>query len=208
MALAFDKQVDLVIDEFLSPEARRETFVMAARDLLRESLDLNRAGLGFEPEFEQVVDGSAGRALESVRIPNGVVVFRFAIQAAAVDFISESLQRLSPFASGDYQDSHVLLVNGSQVSPPVEIDVDDVISFTNLLPYARKIEQGLSSQAPDGVYEVVAAMARRRFRSFLDVKFSYVNYLGAGPGGPRSRQGGPRTQAGDDRFPTITVIRK
>jgi hypothetical protein len=50
----------------------------------------------------------------------------------------------------------------------------------NTQPYARKIEKGLSPAAPDGVYEVVAALAKRRFGNIASIKFSYRAPLAGG----------------------------
>ena len=45
--------------------------------------------------------------------------------------------------------------------------------FLNAQSYARKIERGQSSQAPDGVYEAVAAMAARRFGNVARIRFGF-----------------------------------
>ena len=45
---------------------------------------------------------------------------------------------------------------------------------------------GLSNQAPDGVYQVVAKMAQRRFGNSLRIKFSYRNLSGVVPRGPNA----------------------
>jgi hypothetical protein len=45
--------------------------------------------------------------------------------------------------------------------------------FINTQPYARKLEKGASSQAPDGVYQSVAVLASRRFGNIAKVRFGY-----------------------------------
>jgi hypothetical protein len=45
--------------------------------------------------------------------------------------------------------------------------------FVSTVPYARKIERGLSPQAPDGVYQVVAVLAQKRFGNVARIRFSY-----------------------------------
>jgi hypothetical protein len=50
--------------------------------------------------------------------------------------------------------------------------------FVSVAPYARRIERGWSRQAPDGVYQAVAALARRRFGSLAMVQFTYRGVSG------------------------------
>ena len=52
----------------------------------------------------------------------------------------------------------------------------------NAQPYARKIERGQSDQAPDGVYEGVATLAKRRFGNVAFVGFGYRSFPGGAVG--------------------------
>jgi hypothetical protein len=92
-------------------------------------------------------------------------------------------------------------------------DFDEIV-FVNVTPYARKIEKGLSDQAPDGVYEAVAALAARRFGNIVKVRFSFrsPNFGGinswaakAGAGGRGSR--GANAEARLRRQPAIVLTR-
>ena len=47
----------------------------------------------------------------------------------------------------------------------------DEYVFINTVPYARKIERGSSSQAPDGVYQAVAMLARDRFGNVARITY-------------------------------------
>jgi hypothetical protein len=60
-------------------------------------------------------------------------------------------------------------------------------TFINTVPYARKIERGSSRQAPDGVYQAVANLARRKFTKLAKITFSYRTVLG-GTGGAKSER--------------------
>src|SRR5262249_33497792 len=109
-----------------------------------------------------------------------------------------------PFRTGRYQRSHRLYADGSQVDPEGgEVPEASEYIFINTQPYARKIERGLSSQSPEGVYQVVAAMALRLFSDIADIIYTF-RYPPDGPRRPRTRRGRFRPQR-DLRNPAIVV---
>lgn len=184
----------------------------AARAAFRDAQSRNKAELGFEPPFQWFVDGRASENLRSVK-RGGRIECRFDVAGGllekAVDLAVAEFTRLAPVGSppedkhpGLYRRSLLLLVNGTQRdarrSGTVRFKRGDVVSLTNLLPYARRIERGWSRQAPNGVMEKVMMIVRRRHGSLLRVRFSYESYARAGAVlGRRAKRA--------SQYPTITI---
>lgn len=178
---AFSRDLQVMTKETLSPEARRKMIAQVARDALAEAQAQNRAALGRVPEHQTFVDRRQGAPLESVDPDRGVIVFAFEITTLASEMMEEIGRLLvlnSPVLTGEYQKSHTLYADG------VEVDRFDPLAkvsewvFTTAVPYARRIEGGSSDQAPDGVYEGVAAMVGRRYGNIASIKFSYRDVIG------------------------------
>ena len=96
----------------------------------------------------------------------------------------------SPRLTGHYASSHVLFADGAETSVNNPAPAEEYV-FVNTTPYARKLEgtkgrPPSSPQAPDGVYQAVATLARK-FSNVAKVTFSY------------------RTVAGGERNPAIIV---
>jgi hypothetical protein len=67
-----------------------------------------------------------------------------------------------------------LLADGAEVDPSgANVPPADEYVFINTVPYARRIERGSSSQAPDGVYQAVAMLARGRFGNIARITYSF-----------------------------------
>lgn len=177
---SFRAQVDLAKSR-LTGEYRRQALIKAAKEAHAEAAAINVRALGHPVESVTIVDGRRGAPMESVKA-GGVVVHLFAVHQAAIEFTAETLSRLSPWDTGLYENSHLLLVNGEEVEWGAAIGVDDVVTFVNLLPYARRLEQGWSDQAPDGVYEVASEIVRARFGNIVTVRFSYGYFAGMAAG--------------------------
>ena len=84
----------------------------------------------------------------------------------------------APFLTGQFKRSIVVYADGQQVT-----DLNDALGaaevvFTSTVPYARKIERGESEQAPDGVFEAVAAMTARLYGNQASIRFIYANPVG------------------------------
>ena len=99
-------------------------------------------------------------------------------------WIASELIARSPVVSGGYRDSHALYGDGkplmaaSAVSPDAVVPVAEEYSFTNTVPYARKIELGQTRagrdfviQVPNRIYERVAEDARQRFRGLAEIRY-------------------------------------
>jgi hypothetical protein len=157
-----------------------------AAETIEEAKTQNKQVLGVVPPYDVFVDGREGAPLASVK-PDGVIRAEFQLVNEALAWISTQLQLHSPVLTGRYAKSHELFADGvdtenPNIAPPAEEYV-----FMNIQPYARKIERGMSPQAPDGVYQAVATLAQRRFGNVARITFSY------------------RTVTGGERNPAIIV---
>ncbi len=128
------------------------------------------------------VDGRAGASLESVK-PGGEIVATFDVgNVDALTWIYQQLREHSPVSHGydpdpnvEYIDSHKLFADGQEVSISEPIQPARQWVFVNTTPYAHKIELGMSSQAPDGVYQAVAVLAQPMFPD-MDIAFEYRSF--------------------------------
>lgn len=174
-----DRDVRALIDETLSPEARSRELARFAREQRDEALAINRQALGREPRTETFVDGRRSAALEAVK-PEGEIVFEFDLLIGLFTWIAAELVKHSPVGgppSPAYRENHVLFADGVEIDP-AKVPEATAYTFVNTVPYARKIERGRSPQAPDGVYQVVAALAKRRFGALASIRFSDVSLAG------------------------------
>lgn len=202
MARISFRQASVQMQSRLTGEARRKELAALAREAVDSATALNRAAIGHDVGRKIIVDGHEGASVESVKL-GGTVVAIFAVHEAVVDFAWETLARLSPVDMRPdrddivYRDRHLLLVNGVEAGPPpVTIEPDDVVTFVNLLPYARRLEKGWSKrQAPDGIFEVASTIIRARFGKLVTVKFGYGAFFGA-------------TASGGNRYPFIELSPK
>ncbi|SHF02493.1 hypothetical protein SAMN02745157_1464 [Kaistia soli DSM 19436] len=167
-----ERDVRIIIDDLLSPEAQSAAFAGFARTHLAEAERVNAAALGFVPPHEQYVDGRRGAVLETVR-PDGVIIFEFELLPDIFAWIGKALVEASPRKTGKYSESHLFLADGVVVPPGAAAPQASEYVFVNSQPYARKIDRGLSNQAPDGVYQAVAVLARQRFGNIAMISFGY-----------------------------------
>jgi|SRR5262245_6138683 len=188
------RDFQLLLEEATSPQAISKALAEFARDQLNEAKQINRQALGYDPPLSVYVDGVLNKPIEAVK---NVVVGDFQLIDGLLMWIHTQLEMHSPVRTGLFKRSHALLIDGREfkpIAPPFPFGNEYV--FVNLVPYARKIERGLSPQAPDGVYEVVAHLARAQFGVGIgQVTFSYRTVLEgvivAGRAGDRSQQRNP-----------------
>lgn len=150
--------------------------------------------------------------LSHVESLSDVIVFNFGINGGIANFIFDALTANSPVRSGRYLHSHVVFADGVLVEDIANIPDESTIGeylFVNTLPYARKIEQGESPMAPNGVYEIVANQAQERYGGACIVEFiDYVGTYGVmaeatnASYGRRTRQ---HMNKAENRFPAIRV---
>jgi hypothetical protein len=183
------RDFELFLSESLGPKARSVMLAEFAAETIAEAAAQNKAVLGAVPPYEVFVDGREGAPLASVK-PDGTIRAEFQLVNEALTWIYEQLEIHSPRLTGHYASSHVLFADGQEVSPTNPPPAEEYV-FINTTPYARKIE-GMktrppsSPQAPDGVYQAVATLARK-FSNIAKITFSY------------------RTVAGGERNPAIIV---
>jgi hypothetical protein len=174
------QELEVRLNKALSVEARKRLAAQAAERILEQTLAHNRQILKRDVGYEQYVDGKKGIPLTSVNPDNGNISFIFDLVFPMLAWIDEQLVLNSPWGDDPihYARSHILLADGVEIDPSEGIPPAQEYFFVNTVPYARKIERGESSQAPDGVYEVVADQARRRFGNLAIVRFTYRSILG------------------------------
>lgn len=171
-----DRDIQLILSETLSPQARSAALAKYAGEVIDEALVHNTRVLGHAPPYTVAVDGRVGAPLKSVQ-PEGVIAAEFEVVSNVLVWIDEQLQIHSPVKTGRYKKSHILFIDGVESGPLVVAGFDSA-EFVNSQPYARKIERGLSPQAPDGVYQAVAVLAQRRFGNIARITFSYRAIFG------------------------------
>jgi hypothetical protein len=175
--------IDLLLADGLSPEAQSAAIADFAQSVLDEAIAIDTEALGEAPEHQTIVDGVLGAALDSVR-PDGTIVFQFDLAGEVVAWIEQQLIVHSPVGSGKfdphpglYQRSHAVYADGAKVDAASIPPGTKEIVLAPTVPYARLIEPdgprpGESRQAPDGVYQAIAELARRRFAG-TEISFQY-----------------------------------
>lgn len=179
-----DLDIHALIAEDLSSAAQSRALAAFAREQIVEAESINEQALGFVPAHHVEVDGAEGISEDRVR-PNGEIVYTFDLHADLLTWIMEQLEQFAPVLSGRFRHSFELFVDGVLADlaqgPPPE---GRQFVFLSSAPYAGKIEgehkAPESGQAPDGVFEAVATLARLHFPG-IDIAFSYIAPL-AGSG--------------------------
>lgn len=166
---SMDKDIQVFINENLSPAAQRVALAGFALEALAEAQNVNKAALGYVPRHDTYVDGRKGASVSSVQL-NGVIVFDFALAFDVLKWIDALLIVMSPVKSGAYQKSHKLFLDGIESEPADDLPFKEAV-FANSRIYARKLEKGDSAQAPNGIYQGVAYMAQRRFGLQASIRY-------------------------------------
>lgn len=172
----------------------RQQLVTVTRERTAENQARIQAVLGRPAPIRRFVDGSLGKPLEQAEL---YTLTQFSLVGHVVATALRLLFERSPVGyeeDGHYRDDHWLFVNGQRRDyalggPLPDIAAEDEVLIINARAYARKIERGLSVQAPSGVYELAARELRRRFGRIAHIEFTYRGL----PGG------------GNDRFPALTI---
>ncbi len=165
--------IKVAFNGMLSPEHRSKLLATYAQEKLQQADERNEAAAGYVPEHDTFVDGVAEAPLSSVR-PDGVIVFQFKLLGELFQWIKEMLEEHSPVKSGEYQESHVFYADGTEADPADAPQASQYL-FVNAQPYSPKIERGESPQAPEGVYEGIAAMAQAKFGRVARIQFGYMH---------------------------------
>lgn len=183
------RDIALVLDEALSPEAQEALLASAATEALTDAQETNRQALGYVPEHETFVDGARRAGITGIT-PKSSVVFEFKLLTDIIEWVETQLILHSPVRTERYARSHVWFADDVECDPLSPPPAEQYVVL-NSQPYARKVERGLSKQAPDGVYLAVAALAKRRFGNVAYVGFGYRSF----PGGAVGKWAGSATAA-------------
>jgi hypothetical protein len=164
----------------LSEPEQRQAAAALARSGIEEAKQTNRSVLGRIPPHVTTVDGRRGAPLESVRPDGGQIVTEFELVGDVLKWIANELAERSPVRKGDYLRGHKVFADGVEIDVSAVIPDADEYIFTNVVPYARKIEIGKTRsgrafviQVAPRIYEVVAQAARRRFGNIIRVRYSF-----------------------------------
>jgi hypothetical protein len=169
------KDIQVLIDESLSPKARSAALAGFARGELSKAQEINRQVLGRIPSHETWVDGRKGAALESVRPNHGRIIFEFDLTEDIFDWIHIQLVGHSPIgpeAGGHYFEDHKFYADGREYDPLGVIPTATEYVMINIRPYARRLERRY------GIYQAVAKLANSRVGKALRVRFTYRAPLG------------------------------
>lgn len=176
-----DRDIAVIFPDPFSDAARQRELIRYARQGLKDAQAQNERALGRIPLHKTFVDGQKDGRLENVK-PDGMVVYEFDLLEDIFGWIGEQLIKHSPRGEGSdprpdhpdlYMRSHVFTADLEVVDPGGRVPPASEYVFVNTQPYARKIERGLSDQAVDGVYQVVAKLAADRFGNMARIRFSY-----------------------------------
>lgn len=197
---SFDRDLDLIVSEDLAPEAQARQFAAAAREARDEAIRQNTAVLGRSPAYSTFVNGREGAAEETVTLP-GAIAYEFDLASDLLADIDGLLVRHSPVKSGRYARSFKIFVDGVEkpAGSPLPADAEEIV-FVNSQPYARKIERGSSDQAPEGVFQAVAALAAKRFGNVATIKFTYRSLQESGVVAYQGRRRGAIVRGRKGRF--------
>lgn len=214
---AFTRQIEVFKNQFTG-QARSDFVAEQARMARDEAKTTNHSILGRDVAVKTFVDGSQG-AIENAVRPGGTIVYLFDVGAQTlsqcVDEFIELIVQFSPFKTGQYRDSNLLIVNNEERDAvreggQVELKETDEVVLVNLLPYARKIEKGASAQAPNGVYEAAYSALLPKWRNLLKISFAWESWPGHEVG--TTKTGAKPTSRKDKRraaaFPTIRILVK
>lgn len=205
----------------------RQLLITIARRGIAKITSEQTSRAGVEPSVKSYAN-TPGRPIEQVTLP-GPIVARFDYRKEIAVVGLDMVRKASPVQSGEYVKNHTILLNGAEVDvlPPV-IQETDVITLTNPVPYARRIEIGKTKsgrdfviQVPNRIYERVAKGLLSKYRNVAKIEFTYIDTAGAhtiqgklspsytvgefAPGG-RPRQRKRRQKAGTNvRAPAIVI---
>ena len=202
------KDIDLAINEMLSPVARSKAFAEYARGAIEEADQANQHILGRIPPRKTFVDGREGSSLESINPDRGTIVAEWELMTDVLRWIAATLEERSPVLSGNYKRNHILFADGQPVPRGAQIPEADEYRFSNLVPYARRIEIGKTKagrafvvQVPNRIYERTAQDAKARFGNMAEIFFTYRGVVGGGQ--VKAGTAGRAHNKSDVRFPTI-----
>ncbi|MHC2016313.1 hypothetical protein [Methylobacterium sp. CM6247] len=174
------RDIAVMLNEELSPEMQSAQLATFATEALAEAQDINRQALGYVPDHDTFIDGAKRDSLQGIN-PRSIVSIEFHLLIDVIQWVDEQLIIHSPVKTERYARSHVWFADNVEMDPQNPPPAESYIAL-NAQPYSRKIERGQSKQAPEGVYQAVATLAKRRFGNIAYVGFSYRSFPGGAVG--------------------------
>ena len=190
------------------PEASQALAAFAAEQIAAAQAS-NAEALGTVPSYATFVDGARSDSLTRVR-PDGTIVAVFDLASDLLQHIWDLLIVAAPFLTGQFKRSITIYADGQEIDSVADVGTATEVVFTSTVPYARKIERGESNQAPEGVFEGVAAIMNGRYGNQAKIRFGYREPVGGGSAlarwaGARANGRSRRERAADVRQPAIVV---
>lgn len=215
-----DKDIAAITNPFKFERALLSAAIDDVTPLLH--LLLKRYGRSQYPEFFRRLDEARAlyRVYRIVSILSGLLGAggdkSGQADASVLAWIAGELRRRSPVLSGEYRDAHQLwgdgefLMDAADVKDDTSIPDADEYSFTNTVPYARKIEIGKTKsgrdfviQVPSHLYERTAQDAAQRFEGVAEISYEVRAVIG--PEQTPQRHARRPHNKPDVRFPSIVV---
>lgn len=178
--------INLLVANTLSPAAQKQAVASFAQGAIDEADATNRRVLGRIPPRTITVDGQQGAPLTNVKPDGGSIIVEYELVTDVLVWIGDTLRARSPRISGDYQDGWTLLADGVEIDEGGQIPAADVYTFVNTVPYARKIEVGLTKtgrpfvvQVPNRIAERTAKDAASRFGNMAKIRSVWISLQNA-----------------------------
>lgn len=167
----FSRQIAVIVDRTLSPQAISATLARTAREGVARAIASGAA----PAMYTRYVDGREGAPEESVR-PDGVIYYAFNLLPDLILFLIGFLRERSPRGLADgvaFRDSFFIGVDGRLVRPQdfraAKVPPRAEIIIGNTVPYNRLVDVQMAGQrrvryaVPPNIYLDAAAAAERRF---------------------------------------------
>lgn len=174
--------IKLLVANTISPQAQKQAVASFAQGAIDEADATNKRVLGRVPPRTVTVDGREGAALTDVKPDGGSIIVEYELIADVLVWIGDTLRSRSPVQSGDYRDGWTLLADGVEVAVGDDIPAADEYTFVNTVPYARKIEVGLTEsgrafvvQVPNRIAERTAKDAASRFGNMAKISNTFIS---------------------------------
>jgi hypothetical protein len=175
----FNREIQLLIDDTLSPEAQSREIATFARQTKTEIMLRNAAIIGRDIAVQIIVDGVLN-AIEDAVKPDGRIEYEFDVTDDAILFAMNRLRELSPVRSGLYRSAHTLYADGVEIPEGHHVPTDAMeYVILNPLPYALRIEQGESPQAENGVYELVEWELNQEYGDQVESEYNLRSTINA-----------------------------
>ncbi len=182
------RDIDVMINETLSPEAQARAFADWAREQKVEMERTNRSALGKETRIDTIVNGVRGAPEASVTVP-GTIVYEADVGLSIVAEALDMVRQHAPVKSGRFRNTILIYADGHEVPSVEAAEGAAEVAITSGVPYARKLEgQGataenpkkwMSSQALDGIFQAVSLLLKARYSRVASIKFSFVSVSGS-----------------------------